>query len=511
MIERCCGTLPRTFLLPVSLAGALSAISAGEPIALPLFNEPDGARPFLLVQDEGALPQGERPAAAAPEASAPEAEGAELRQGAPLAELTEALAAARNRLEQLNRAAEALAGAAALRAELAAKEEENRALLAELQPLRAARDEWQRAGAALRAELDERRQALERTTAETARLDGEVAAARWQSAQLRTSLDRASSERESAQAALDKANAALDTTRGQLRVTAEHLSEVNATLSAAEEERDTALSDLDEERARVDGLRAELSAANADLTAARTTNQGLEARLAALEEAAMLATDAARQNLLTVENQIAALSSSLGEADMAMEGWPEGGDAAPTAVAASADHPMEAEAGEAGPAATDGSPDDTDLIAQASLDELITAMPVERKIQVQSLLADLKAEPGSDGIRLTVPGGELFYVNGRQVRETAHESLAKVAELINLYKTQPVLIIGHTDAIGAPDYNQTLSERRAGLVKQFFIDHFDVEAARLSTQGMGEQEPIASNATAAGRRANRRVEVLILD
>jgi outer membrane protein OmpA-like peptidoglycan-associated protein len=48
-------------------------------------------------------------------------------------------------------------------------------------------------------------------------------------------------------------------------------------------------------------------------------------------------------------------------------------------------------------------------------------------------------------------------------------------------------------------------------VRQFFIDHFDVEAARLSTQGMGEQEPIASNATAAGRRANRRVEVLILN
>ncbi|MGH6916797.1 MAG: OmpA family protein [Geminicoccaceae bacterium] len=56
-----------------------------------------------------------------------------------------------------------------------------------------------------------------------------------------------------------------------------------------------------------------------------------------------------------------------------------------------------------------------------------------------------------------------------------------------------------------------MSERRAGLVRRFFIDNFDVEAARLSTLGMGEQEPIASNATAAGRRANRRVEVLILN
>jgi OOP family OmpA-OmpF porin len=110
-----------------------------------------------------------------------------------------------------------------------------------------------------------------------------------------------------------------------------------------------------------------------------------------------------------------------------------------------------------------------------------------------------------------VPGGELFTVNGKEVRDAAHDSLAKVAELINLYKTQPVLIVGYTDAIGASHYNQTLSERRAGLVRQFFIDHFDVAAARLSTQGRGEQEPIASNATADGRRANRRVEVLILN
>jgi outer membrane protein OmpA-like peptidoglycan-associated protein len=138
-------------------------------------------------------------------------------------------------------------------------------------------------------------------------------------------------------------------------------------------------------------------------------------------------------------------------------------------------------------------------------------LPVENRIQVQSLLADLKAETDPEGVKLIVPGAELFTVNGKEIRDTAYESLAKVAELIDLYKSQPVLIIGHTDAIGATDYNQTLSERRAGLVRQFFIDHFDVEAGRLSTQGMGERDPIASNATSAGRRANRRVEVLILN
>jgi outer membrane protein OmpA-like peptidoglycan-associated protein len=125
-------------------------------------------------------------------------------------------------------------------------------------------------------------------------------------------------------------------------------------------------------------------------------------------------------------------------------------------------------------------------------------------------LADLEVEPDPQGLKLIVPGAELFAINSEEVRSSAHDSLAKVAELIHLYKDQPVMIIGHTDAVGATEYNETLSLRRASLVREFFIEHFDVEAARLATQGMGEQRPIASNATAAGRRANRRVEVLIL-
>lgn len=237
----------------------------------------------------------------------------------------------------------------------------------------------------------------------------------------------------------------------------------------------------------------------------------------------MMATDAARQNLLAVETQIAALNSTLAEAELAPPSAPatpvpvDGEGAVP---APSADRP----AGDKlpAPAAGPGEPAGGDLALiklsepaapapAKSLDGLMAELPVESRIQVQSLLADLEAESDPQSVKLIVPGGDLFTTNGQEVRDAAHESLAKVAELINLYKSQPVLIIGHTDAIGAPDYNQTLSERRAGLVRQFFIDHFDVEAARLSTQGMGEQEPIASNATAAGRRANRRVEVLILN
>ena len=53
--------------------------------------------------------------------------------------------------------------------------------------------------------------------------------------------------------------------------------------------------------------------------------------------------------------------------------------------------------------------------------------------------------------------------------------------------------------------------RRAALVKTFFVDNFGIDDSRLLTRGLGEEQPIASNATYDGRRANRRVEVLILD
>ena len=68
-----------------------------------------------------------------------------------------------------------------------------------------------------------------------------------------------------------------------------------------------------------------------------------------------------------------------------------------------------------------------------------------------------------------------------------------------------------SDAVGDAAYNRQLSERRAELVKQFFVDNFELSADQLTIEGLGEARPIASNATPQGRRANRRVDVLILN
>jgi OOP family OmpA-OmpF porin len=69
-----------------------------------------------------------------------------------------------------------------------------------------------------------------------------------------------------------------------------------------------------------------------------------------------------------------------------------------------------------------------------------------------------------------------------------------------------VSIDGHTDWIGTEEYNQGLSERRAGAVKRYFVEN-GIDAGRLAPQGFGESNPVAPNDTREGRAQNRRVEL----
>jgi outer membrane protein OmpA-like peptidoglycan-associated protein len=130
---------------------------------------------------------------------------------------------------------------------------------------------------------------------------------------------------------------------------------------------------------------------------------------------------------------------------------------------------------------------------------------------VQGLIADLDSKLDERGLMTTVPGELLFAVGSDEAQTAAYATLVKLAELIGLYDNRQVLIIGHSDADGDATYNQQLSQRRAELVKQILVENFDLAVNRLSTEGAGETRPIASNATPQGRRANRRVEVLIMN
>ncbi len=82
--------------------------------------------------------------------------------------------------------------------------------------------------------------------------------------------------------------------------------------------------------------------------------------------------------------------------------------------------------------------------------------------------------------------------------------LDSVAALLKNYPMLQMVIEGHTDNVGGTKYNQTLSDKRAGAVMEYFVKA-GVDASRLQAVGYGSQQPVATNATPAGRAANRRV------
>ena len=100
----------------------------------------------------------------------------------------------------------------------------------------------------------------------------------------------------------------------------------------------------------------------------------------------------------------------------------------------------------------------------------------------------------------------LFDLNKATIREESEETLQAIADIMQEYPATVFHIGGHTDSTGSEAYNEKLSEERAESVRQFLIEA-GVPASRLTAEGYGEARPIATNQTAVGRQANRRVEI----
>jgi OmpA-OmpF porin, OOP family len=103
-----------------------------------------------------------------------------------------------------------------------------------------------------------------------------------------------------------------------------------------------------------------------------------------------------------------------------------------------------------------------------------------------------------------------FATSKYRILPKSYRLLNQVSQAINDFPKMKVSIEGHTDSQGSEGYNQTLSENRAGAVRDYLINKGGVDAARLTSVGHGEGSPIASNRTRRGRAANRRVEFKIV-
>jgi len=113
-----------------------------------------------------------------------------------------------------------------------------------------------------------------------------------------------------------------------------------------------------------------------------------------------------------------------------------------------------------------------------------------------------------EGIQVTFDSGILFDFDSYALRTVARDNLANLAASLNRYPDSEVLIVGHTDSRGDDAYNQRLSENRSASARDFLVQE-GVASSRIRAVGMGESEPVDTKDTAAGRQANRRVEVAI--
>lgn len=132
--------------------------------------------------------------------------------------------------------------------------------------------------------------------------------------------------------------------------------------------------------------------------------------------------------------------------------------------------------------------------------------------QAEDLRRALRSDVGvsNNGRNLTVVLSQdlLFATNSTQVSGISQNELRIVANSLNQYPNTTVNVIGHTDNVGDAAFNQGLSERRAQAVASILING-GVSSNRIRSIGAGENNPIASNLNAAGRQANRRVEIVI--
>ncbi len=104
-------------------------------------------------------------------------------------------------------------------------------------------------------------------------------------------------------------------------------------------------------------------------------------------------------------------------------------------------------------------------------------------------------------------GGILFYTGQARLLPAAQEDLRKLADFLKRNPTRSALIEGNTDSVGSLQSNQSLAQRRADAVASALV-RMGVSADHLQTAANGEDSPVATNATAAGRQMNRRVEVI---
>jgi outer membrane protein OmpA-like peptidoglycan-associated protein len=142
--------------------------------------------------------------------------------------------------------------------------------------------------------------------------------------------------------------------------------------------------------------------------------------------------------------------------------------------------------------------------------EIARADAAESRSEIDALrtdLADLQTQQTQRGFVVTL-GDFLFEVDRAELKPGAARTLDELVHALQDDRGATISIEGHTDGTGSAQHNADLSLRRADSVKGYLAMH-GIDPSRITTRGLGQDYPVASNATEAGRQQNRRVEVIV--
>ena len=133
----------------------------------------------------------------------------------------------------------------------------------------------------------------------------------------------------------------------------------------------------------------------------------------------------------------------------------------------------------------------------------------EKKLRAQMAGTGVEVGRNPDGsVQLIMPGSITFDTNKSNIKPNFYGTLNKVAQTLAEDNKSAILVTGYTDNTGNDSIYIPLSQARAQSVKNYLASQ-GVSSSRIDAQGLGSSNPIASNATAAGKEQNRRVEISI--
>ena len=133
-----------------------------------------------------------------------------------------------------------------------------------------------------------------------------------------------------------------------------------------------------------------------------------------------------------------------------------------------------------------------------------------RRLREELVGTGVQVQKVGDNVRLIMQSNITFDTDSAVFKPVFNNILTSVAKVVNEFDKTKVQIAGYTDSTGSAAYNNSLSLQRAQAVANY-LKLRDVSASRLLVYGYGSSNPIASNATAAGREQNRRVEITLIN